>query len=162
MRKLNNGVYWNWLLVKHSWMVVVMVQSTNLLNKHQWSNYLQIICDYILFHSPTYKYGRNDIKKKWVLFKQLKQFKQFKKLILLKNIYSRTQLLNTSKIQNILPKMKTYSLSIKIGLPGKRTFKSSLCVLLPNFIRSEPFDTQNEDISLPNQSTLHLDHKCLC
>ena len=78
-----------------------------------------------------------------------------------KYIYSRTQLLNTSKIQNILPKMKTYFLSIKIGLPGKRTFKSSLCVLLPNFICSEPFDTQNEDISLPNQSTLHLDHKCL-
>ena len=100
-------------------------------------------------------------KKETSVVQAVKQFKQFKKLILLKNIYSRTQLLNTSKIQNILPKMKTYSLSIKIGLPGKRTFKSSLWVLLPNFIRSEPFDTQNEDISLPNQSTLHLDHKCL-
>ena len=74
--------------------------------------------------------------------------------------------LNASKIQNILPKIKTYSLSIKIGLPGKRTFKSSLCVTdftvsSPNFIRSVPFDTQNEDISLPGHSALHLDHKYL-
>ena len=64
-------------------------------------------------------------------------------------------------MQNILPKIKTYSLSIKIGLPRKRTFKSSLYVtdftkLLPNFIRSEPFDTQNEDISLPDHNALHL------
>ena len=71
--------------------------------------------------------------------------------------------LNTSKKQNILPKIKTYSLSIKIGLPGKRTFKSSLCVTdftvsSPNFICSEPFDTKNEDISLPDNSALHLDH----
>ena len=34
--------------------------------------------------------------------------------------------LNTSKIQNILPKIKTYSLCIKIGLQGKRNFKSFL------------------------------------
>ena len=53
-----------------------------------------------------------------------------------------------------------------MGLPGKRTFKSSLCVtdfvvLSLNFICSEPFDTQNEDISLPDHSALHLDHKYL-
>ena len=69
-------------------------------------------------------------------------------------------------MRNILPKIKTYPLSIKIGLPGKRTFKSSLCVTdftVPssNFICSEPFDTQNEDISLPDHSALHLDHKYL-
>ena len=74
--------------------------------------------------------------------------------------------LNTSIIQNILPKIKTYSLSIKIGLPGKRAFKSSLCVtdftvLSLNFILSEPFDTQNEDISLLDHSALHVDHKYL-
>ena len=56
-------------------------------------------------------------------------------------------------MQNILPKIKTSSLSIKVGLPGKRTFKSSLSVTdfivpRPNFIGSEPFDTQNGDISL--------------
>ena len=34
-------------------------------------------------------------------------------------------------------------------------------VSLPNFIRSELFDTQNEDISLPDHSALYLDHKCL-
>ena len=53
-----------------------------------------------------------------------------------------------------------------IGLTGKRTFKSSLCVTYftvssPNFIRREPFNTQNEDISLPDHSALHLDHKYL-
>ena len=53
-----------------------------------------------------------------------------------------------------------------MGLPGKRTFKSSLCVtdfvvLSLNFIRSEPFDTQNEDISLPDHSALHLDYRYL-
>ena len=74
--------------------------------------------------------------------------------------------LNTSKIQNILPTIKTSCLSIKIGLPGKRAFKSSLCVTdftvsSPNFILSGPFDTQNEDISLPDHSALHLDHKYL-
>ena len=57
-------------------------------------------------------------------------------------------------MQNILPKIKISSLSIiKVGLPGKRTFKSSLSltgfiVPSPNFIGSEPFDTQNGDISL--------------
>ena len=65
-------------------------------------------------------------------------------------------------MQNVLPKIKTYSLSIKIGLPEKRTFKLSLCVTdftvsSPNFILSEPFETQNEDISLPSHSALHLD-----
>ena len=74
--------------------------------------------------------------------------------------------LNTSKRQNKLPKIKTYSLSIKIGLPGKRDFKSSLCltdftVSLPKFIPSEPFDTQNKDYSLPDHSDLNLDHKYL-
>ena len=69
-------------------------------------------------------------------------------------------------MENILKKIKTYSLSIKIGLPGKRTFKSSLCVTdftgsLLNFIRSEPFDTLHEDISLPDRSALHLDHRYL-
>ena len=67
---------------------------------------------------------------------------------------------------NILPKIKTYSLFIKIELPGKRTLKSSLCVpdstvTSSNFIRSEPFDTQNEDISLVDHSVLHLDYKYL-
>ena len=67
-------------------------------------------------------------------------------------------------MQNILPKIKTYSQSVKIGLPGKGTFKSSLCVTdftasSPNFVRSEPFNTQNEDISLPDHSALHLDHR---
>ena len=74
--------------------------------------------------------------------------------------------LNTSKMQNMLPKIKIYSLSIMIGLTGKRTFKSSLCVTYftvssPNFIRREPFNTQNEDISLPDHSALHLGHKYL-
>ena len=62
-------------------------------------------------------------------------------------------------MQNVLPKIKTYS-------PRKKTFKSSLCVAdftvsSPNFIRNEPFDTQNEDISSPDHSALHLDHKYL-
>ena len=56
-------------------------QSCNLLNEHQWSNYIQIIWDYVLFYSPIYKYGRNGAKKKRALFKHLKKFKQFKKLI---------------------------------------------------------------------------------
>ena len=69
-------------------------------------------------------------------------------------------------MQNILPKIKTYSLSIEIELPEKRTFKSSLCVTgftvsSPNSILSEPFDTQNEDVTLPDHSALHLDHKYL-
>ena len=85
-------------------------------------------------------------------------------------------------MQNILPKIKISSLSIiKVGLPGKRTFKSSLSltdfiVPSPNFIGSEPFDTQNGDISLLHYlvyyswlqfislldySFLHLDHKYL-
>ena len=74
--------------------------------------------------------------------------------------------LNTSRMQNMLPKIKISSLSIMIGLPGKRSFKSSLCVTYftassPNFIRRGPFNTQNEDISLPDHSALHLGHKCL-
>ena len=69
-------------------------------------------------------------------------------------------------MQNIHPKVKIYSLSIKIGLPGKRNFKSSVCVTVfpvssVNFIRSEPFDTQNEDISLPDHGAFHLDNKYL-
>ena len=34
-----NAVYWIWLVAKHSWMVVT-VQNYDLLNKHQWNNYL--------------------------------------------------------------------------------------------------------------------------
>ena len=69
-------------------------------------------------------------------------------------------------MQSIFPKTKTYSLSIKIGLPEKRTFKPSLCVtdftvLSSNFIRSEPFDTQNEYINVLDHTALHLDHKYL-
>ena len=69
-------------------------------------------------------------------------------------------------MQHILPKTKAYFLSIKKGLPGKRTFKSSLCVIdftvsLPKFIRSEPSDIQNEDISFLDHSALHLDPKYL-
>ena len=69
-------------------------------------------------------------------------------------------------MQNILPKIKSYSLFIKIGLPRKRTLKSSLCVTdftvsSTNFIRSEPFDTRNGNISLPDHSALHLDHRYL-
>ena len=63
----------------------------------------------------------------------------------------------------MLRTIKTYSLSSKTGLPGKTTFKSSLCVTdftvaSLNFIHSEPFDSRNEDISLPGHSALHLDH----
>ena len=69
-------------------------------------------------------------------------------------------------MQNMLPKIKTYSLSIKIKLPGKRTFKSSLCmtdfiVSSPNLIRSELYEIQNEDISLPDHRALRLDHEYL-
>ena len=69
-------------------------------------------------------------------------------------------------MQNIVKKTKTYSLPIKITLPEKRTFKSSSCVTdftvpLANFIRSEPFDTLHEDISLPYHRALHLDHSYL-
>ena len=69
-------------------------------------------------------------------------------------------------MQNILPEIKTYVLSIKIGLARKRTFKSSLCVTdftvsSSNFIRCEPFDTQKMDISLLEHKVLHLDHKYL-
>ena len=69
-------------------------------------------------------------------------------------------------MQNTFPKIKTNSLSIKIELPGKRNSKPSLCVndftaSPSNFISSEPLDTQNEDISLPDHSASHLDHKYL-
>ena len=69
-------------------------------------------------------------------------------------------------MQNILPEIKTYLLSIKIGLARTRTFKSSLCVTdftvsSSNFIRYEPFDTQKMDISLLEHKVLHLDHKYL-
>ena len=69
-------------------------------------------------------------------------------------------------MQNILPKIKTYSLSIKIGLSGKRTYKSCLCATdftlsSPNYIRSEPFGSQNDDISLPQRRALHLGYKYL-
>ena len=109
-----------WLVTKHLRMVVI-APSSNLLNEHQWSNYLQIIWDYILFHSPIYKYGRNVPKKKWVLLKHWHQeinFVRKKKL---------NTTLNTPKMQYILPKIKSYSLFIKIRLPGKRSFNSSLC-----------------------------------
>ena len=91
---------------------------------------------------------------------------KFKKLISLEKTMWLNTTLNTSKLQNILPKIKTYSLSIKIELPGKRTFMSSLCVTdfivsSPSLIRSEPFYTQNEDISLPDHSASHLDHRYL-
>ena len=72
--------------------MIVIVQNSDLLNEHQWSNYLQIIWDYVLFHSPIYKYGRNGAKKKWALFKQFKKFKQFEKLIWLEKKYNWTQL----------------------------------------------------------------------
>ena len=67
-------------------------------------------------------------------------------------------------MRNVLPKIKPYSLSIKLGLPGERTFKSSLCVTdftvsSPNFVHSMSFDTQNDDISLTDHSALHLDHR---
>ena len=69
-------------------------------------------------------------------------------------------------MQNIIPKIKAYFLSVRIRLPGKKFFKSSLCVTdftvsSPSFIRNEPFETQNEDINLPVHSDLHLDHKYL-
>ena len=67
-QKLKNGVYWNWMVAKHL-RIVVIVHSSNLLNKHQWSNHLQIIWDYVSLHPPTYKYGRNGAKKKWAMFK---------------------------------------------------------------------------------------------
>ena len=60
----------NWCLLKLTGRKAVVNGShCSKLNEHQWSNYLQIIWDYILFHSPIYKYGRNSAKKKWVLFK---------------------------------------------------------------------------------------------
>ena len=72
--------------------------------------------------------------------------------------------LDTSKIQHVLPKIKNYSLSIKIGLPRKKTFKLYFCVpditvSLPNFICSEPFYTENEVINLLDHNDIHLDHK---
>ena len=67
-------------------------------------------------------------------------------------------------MQNIPPKIKDYSLSIKIT--EKKTIKSFLCVTdfnvsLPNFICREPFNTETENINLLDHSALHLDHKCL-
>ena len=66
----------------------------------------------------------------------------------------------------MLPKIKGYSLSIKIVLPGQRTFKSFLCVtdltvLSPSFFCNVPFDIQNKGINLLDHSALHLDYKYL-
>ena len=44
-------------------MFIVIVKSYNLRNEDQWNNYLQIIWDYVLFHSPICKYERNGAKK---------------------------------------------------------------------------------------------------
>ena len=75
-------------------------------HESQWNNYLQIIWDYVLFHSQISKYGRNSAKKELALFKRCHQ-------------------------------------------------------ALPNFIGNELFDTQIEDSSLPDHSTLYLEHKYL-
>ena len=71
VRKLKNDVYWDWLVTKNSWMAVIF-QSYNLLNEHQWNNYLQIIWDYVLFHSQICKYGRNGLADKWTFKKRTK------------------------------------------------------------------------------------------
>ena len=76
-KKMKNGVYRNWLVAKDLWKEVI-TQSSNLLNKHQWSSYLQIIWDYVLFQSPIYKHRRNGAKKKWALFKHIKRNKNIK------------------------------------------------------------------------------------
>ena len=87
--------------------------------------------------------------------------KKYSKLISLKKIWLNTTI-NISKIQLILPKIKTCFLSIKIGLPRKTFFKPTLYVTdftSFNVIGSEPFNACNEDISLLNDSALHWDHK---
>ena len=107
VRKCRNGVYWDWLFAKHSWMVVT-VQSYNLLNKYQRSNYLQIIWDYILFLLPIYKYGRNGAKKKCVLFKHCHQEIQKVNFVRKKENKNKIWLnttLNISKMQNIFSKI---------------------------------------------------------
>ena len=45
-------------------MFIVIVKSYNLRNEDQWNNYLQIIWDYVLFHSPICKHERNGTKKR--------------------------------------------------------------------------------------------------
>ena len=73
----------------------------------------------VLFIIPftNHKYWRNDVKKKWAFFKPWHQ--EIQKLnFFRKNIWLNTTL-NTFKMENILPKRKTYSLSTKIGLPRK-------------------------------------------
>ena len=62
VRKFKNDVYRYWLVAKHSWMVVI-AESYQLLNEHQWNNYLQIILDYALSDTPIYKFGKNGAKK---------------------------------------------------------------------------------------------------
>ena len=76
--------------------------------------------------------------------------------------------LNTSKIQNILYTFKDKNLFPihQDRITRKMNFHIifmcvDFTVSSPKFIRSEPFDTQNEDISLPDHSALHLDHKYL-
>ena len=66
-------------------------------------------------------------------------------------------------MQNIFSKIQTYSILIKLGLQGKRTFKSSLWVTdftasSPNFIHSE---TLIPRMSILVYQTIHLDHKYL-
>ena len=96
-------------ITKHSCMVVI-VQIYELLNKHQWKNYLQIIWYYVLFHSPIYKYGKNCAKKNRRFLST--GIKKFKKLILLEKKILLNTTLNTCKTESIIPRIKTYSLSI--------------------------------------------------
>ena len=87
-------------------MFIVIVKSYNLRNEDQWNNYLQIIWDYVLFHSPICKYERNGAKKKWALFKREIQKVDFVRWKKKTKVWLNTAL-NTSKMQNILPKIKT-------------------------------------------------------
>ena len=40
--------------------MVVIAESYQLLNEHQWNNYLQIILDYALSDTPIYKFGKKE------------------------------------------------------------------------------------------------------
>ena len=92
---------WNWLVAKHSWKVVV-VQSFNLLNEHQWSKYLQIIWDYILFHSPIYKYGKKWCEKEMRIVQTVKKVQTIQKVIFVRK-KKNTWTQYNSKDKNLFP-----------------------------------------------------------
>ena len=101
---LENGIYWDSHVAKHSWMVVV-VQNYEMLNEHQWNNYCKsfVIAYYFIHHFTNME----EMARKRNYRCSNVGIEKFKKLFSFEKKYD----WNKSKIQNILPSIKTYSYS---------------------------------------------------